>query len=563
MSALVTDVRHGEYADSIVLMQLQAALAREPGVEDAAVVMATPANLDLLAESGLLTDEAAAARPDDLAIVVKGASRETALSALARVGELMRRRGEADDADFRPRTLRSAERLLPDAGWVLVSVPGRYAGGVAREALALGRHVFLYSDNVPLEEEVELKRRGAERGLLVMGPDCGTAIVGGVGLGFANRVRRGPIGVVGASGTGIQAITTRIDALGGGISQAIGTGGRDLSAEVGGATARQALDLLARDPETEVVVLVSKPPAPEVAVDLLAAARRTGKPVVVQLFGWVPPARRQGNLLFAAGTSDAAALAVAAAADSGATGADPASGRPAGKRRFLRALLAGGTLAYETQIGLRAAAAPLRSNVPIAGSLPLEDLGRSVGHTVLDLGADELTVGRAHPMIDPDLRLRRLRQEADDPEAAFLLLDVVLGEGAHPDPAAALAPAVERIVAAGGPEVVAGLVGAPGDRQQIEEQMERLRAAGTTVFDDFAAALGWLADRLTPEPTPVERPVSLDSLRPPLAALNVGLELFYDSLVDQGARAVQVEWRPPAGGDERLAAILRRLQEDE
>ncbi len=314
-SAVRCAVRAGSYYDSVVLMQLQRALAALPGVLDAGVVMATPANLEVLAASGLAPGEGVSAGPHDLLIAIKAESDAAAGEALARVDALLQvRRGAGGDGgqDFRPRGLASALKSLPEARWVLISVPGRHAAAVAEEALAHGRNVFLYSDNVPLEREVTLKRTARERGLLVLGPDCGTAVIGGVGLAFANRVRRGPIGLIGASGTGLQAVMSQVHALGSGISQAIGTGGRDLSAEVGGITALQALDLLRRDPETRVIVLISKPPAPEVAARLLGLARSAGKPVVVYFQGAPLPGRRIGSLLFAASLSEAAEIALEA-----------------------------------------------------------------------------------------------------------------------------------------------------------------------------------------------------------------------------------------------------------
>ncbi|HLF81624.1 MAG TPA: hypothetical protein VI410_07630, partial [Anaerolineales bacterium] len=309
MSEVAFEVRRGAYYDSVVLMQLQRALAELPLVEDAGVVMATPANLELLQQNSLLPGQAQAG-PDDLLIVVRAGSRAEAEAALSQVDALLARRPAAVDQSYRPRSLSAAVKQLPEAGWVLISVPGRYAAGVAREALDLKRHVFLYSDNVSLEDEAALKHSAREVGLLVMGPDCGTAVLNGVGFGFANRVRRGNIGLVAASGTGLQAVTTHIHRLGRGISQAIGTGGRDLKAEIGGITTLQGLDLLARDPETRVIVLISKPPDAQVTQRVLALARSCGKPVVVQFMGFAPPGSRIGNLHFAASLAQAAELAV-------------------------------------------------------------------------------------------------------------------------------------------------------------------------------------------------------------------------------------------------------------
>jgi FdrA protein len=309
MTVTKWNIRAGAYYDSVVLMQLQRGLLGLPGVLDAGVVMATQANRDLLAANNLLP-ESIPANPDDLLIVVKANDDNSATDAMGQVDELLsRRKSSTVSQDFRPRSLSAAVKQLPEANWVLISVPGRYAAGVAREALELGKHVFLYSDNVSLEDEISLKKAAMEKGLLVMGPDCGTAIINGTGLGFANRVRRGPIGLVGASGTGLQAVTTHIHNLGGGVSHAIGTGGRDLKAEVGAITAHQALDLLARDPETKVIVLVSKPPALEVATKLLSAARSIRKPVVVNFIGYPASVSTLDNLVFAVSLSEAARIA--------------------------------------------------------------------------------------------------------------------------------------------------------------------------------------------------------------------------------------------------------------
>ncbi|MCB0081560.1 MAG: hypothetical protein KDE47_11540, partial [Caldilineaceae bacterium] len=279
---LKAEIRTGAYYDSVVLMQLQRALAALPGVLEAGVVMGTPANKDVLAQSNLLAPEIQAAGMDDLVIVISATEEQAAIDALAHVDELLVRRRPADvDVAYRPKSLEAAIKMQPDARWVLISVPGRYAADVGKEALRLGKNVFLYSDNVPEAEEAALKQMAAQAGLLVMGPDCGTAIVNGVGLGFANRVRKGSIGLIGASGTGLQHVAARIHQLGAGITHALGTGGRDLSEAINGQTAQQALDLLDRDPSTQLIVIISKPPTPHVAEALIRRARQAGKPVII------------------------------------------------------------------------------------------------------------------------------------------------------------------------------------------------------------------------------------------------------------------------------------------
>lgn len=559
------EIRSGAYYDSVVLMQLQAGLAALDGVLDAGVVMATPTNCALLAENELLPAEVRAG-PDDLLIVVHGASPEAAEDALKQVDALLTRRRSSGESEFRPRSLESAVKLLPEAQWVAISVPGKYAAGVARQALRLGRHVFLYSDNVSLEEEIELKDIARSQGLLVMGPDCGTAILNGVGLGFANRVRPGGIGLVAASGTGLQAVSAQIHSLGAGISQALGTGGRDLSVEVAGRTARQCLDLLARDPHTRVIVLVSKPPDPQVAARLLAAARAVPKPVVVGLLGYPPPARRWGNLHFAISSEETAQIAVRLLAeldnnpDFLSQDGPSEAPRTASEQVYLRGLFSGGTLAAEALLALRVVLQPLYSNVYISGVQPLPDPASSLAHTIIDLGADEFTVGRLHPMMDYDLRLRRLRQEAAQPEVGAILLDVVLGEGSHPDPAAELAPVIAEICQKRNLVVAVLLIGTDEDPQDLSAQAGRLEQAGARVFQGTRAASAFLGDLLAVHPGSVGPPVALASLPVPLAVINVGLESFHHSLRAQGASSIQLDWRPPAGGDERLISILAKMK---
>jgi FdrA protein len=569
--AVTQQVRSGAYHDSVVLMQLQRALAALPGILDAGVVMGTDANKDILAQSDLLTPEVQAAGADDLIIVVRAEDDAAAQAALGQVDELLTRRRGDTERDYRPKSLESAAHMLPDARWVLVSVPGRYAAGVARQALGLNMNVFLYSDNVSLEDEVALKRTAAERGLLVMGPDCGTAIVNGVGLGFANRVRRGPIGLVAASGTGLQQVGVRIHQLGSGITHALGTGGRDLSEAVSAATARQALDLLNRDPETDVIVLISKPPSPRVADELLRAARSAGKRVVVDFIGYSPSNRQVDNLHFATTFDETARLAVhlATSASDAVPAPDLNVGRFAPGQRYLRGLFSGGTLAYEALLILQDYVPVVYSNVPLNEEHRLPNSMVSQGQTIVDLGEDEFTVGRLHPMMDNDLRIRRLQQEAGDPEVAVILLDVVLGYGAHPDPASELAPAIAEARARAAEdgrhlEVVAIVVGTDEDPQGFDAQVQQLESVGVRVetgSDGAVRYVGRLVWALNPRsPIPNPQPVDLAVLHRPLVAINVGLESFTESLMAQGAAAIQVDWRPPAGGNEKLMAILERMR---
>jgi FdrA protein len=574
MAIIKAEVRSGAYYDSVVLMQLQRALTEQSGILDAGVVMGTSANKEVLAQSGMLVSDAEVASADDLIIVVRSMDETSAQAALAKVDELVAaRRGRTGDQEYHPRSLETAAKILPEAQWVLVSVPGRYAAGVSRQALRLNKHVFLYSDNVSLEDEVALKQEAAQKGLLVMGPDCGTAIVNGIGLGFANKVRPGPIGLVAASGTGLQQVTARIHQMGGGITHALGTGGRDLSEAVNAVTARQGLDLMARDPEAKVIVLVSKPPSSKIADTLIQAARSVGKPVVVDFIGYASASRRVDNVFFATTFDETAELAIRLIDSPEDFAAQPDLSKFAPGQRYLRGLFSGGTLQYEALLILQNYVPVVYSNAPLDKKNKLEDSLVSKAHTVIDLGEDEFTVGRLHPMMDNDLRIRRLEKEAADPEVAVLLLDVVLGYGAHADPASELAPAIAAAIKAAEEagrhlEVVAIVSGTDGDPQGIEAQIKRLRDAGAKIETSNDAAARYVGrllqaiERASQSGSgPTMKPVDLQALKKPLAGINVGLESFADSLRDQGAQAVQVDWKPVAGSSERLVSILERMRQ--
>ncbi len=495
----------GTYRDSIALMKLSAALAELPGIDQASLVMATPANLDLLRETGLLAG-AVDAGPSDVLIALRGASEKSLGAALAEAERGLAASPTAPTghgggpAPVAPRSTGMALAAAPQANLALVSVPGEYAAPEAMKALRLGLNVMLFSDGVSVEDEVAMKSLAQARDLLVMGPDCGTAILNGVPLAFANVVRRGAIGCVGASGTGLQQITSLIDRFGQGVSHAIGTGGRDLAEAVGGVTMLGGMRLLAADRGTRVLVLVSKPPAQTVAQRVLAAARKIRKPVVVCFVGAEPPAAKDGNLHFARTLEDAARVAASLAAGRAparraATRAPSVSARLARGQRFVRGLYSGGTFAYEASWLLGdALGEEVWSNAPVQKKYALRDPWSSDGHTVIDLGADEFTRGRPHPMIDHRLRNERMLREAEDPEVAVILLDVVLGHGSHPDPAGEIVPAIRAAEAAAKRRrrriaFVAFVCGTAGDPQDLARQESTLRAAGVALGTSNADAV--------------------------------------------------------------------------
>lgn len=481
-------VRPDTYRDSVELMRVASLVEKVRGVSRAALMMATPANRELLAGAGLLDAAGAAAGPNDLVVAVAAADRAAAERALTEAARLLDEQAAvATPSGERasPRTIAEAVGELPHANLAIISTPGAYATAEALKALKRGLHVFIFSDNVPVADEALLKRLAAKKKLLVMGPDCGTAIIDGVPLGFANAVRRGPIGLVGASGTGLQEISCLVDRLGEGCSQVIGVGGHDLDEHVGGLMMQAGIERLSGDPGTRVIVLVSKPPAPAVARRVLNVARKSGKPVVVNFLGGDLAAIRGAGAIPAATLEDAARAAVALARGKKTSSAPlavapklAAAGR-AKARRFgkgqslVRGLYSGGTLCQEAALILEAA--------------------DGQKHTTVDLGEDKFTVGRPHPMIDERLRNERILAAAGDPATAVILLDVVLGYGAHPDPAGALVPAIEGAVKAAakgkrGLAFVASVCGTPADPQGLERQEARLAAAGVLLAPSNAQA---------------------------------------------------------------------------
>jgi FdrA protein len=497
------------YRDSVVLMRVADETRRRPGVREAALFMGTPANLALLGQAGLLDGDARRARPEDLVLAVAADSGEAADAALAAAQALLvaPRRAEHDARRPRPRTLDSAARMLPEANLAAISVPGPFAALEAMRALRRGLHVFLFSDNVPLADEAALKREARRRGLFCMGPDCGTAYVGGVGLGFANVVDRGRIGCVAASGTGLQAVACHLATLGEGISQGIGVGGRDLSADVGGEMTRFALEALAEDPGTDVIVVVSKPPHPDVLGRLESTLAAVRKPVVVCALG-LPARPASGTVRWVSTLGDAAGAA-AAAARGGTWTSRPFDDPRRARQRLARlrseigphgpgilGLFTGGTLAHEARLVLE----------ELVGAVGGEDGGgpTPARHRVLDLGADAYTVGRPHPMIDAAGRAERIAAAGEDPGTGVILLDLVLGKGAHADPAAPVAAAVDAarrraVSRGGGLAVVASVVGTARDPQGLEDQIVKLESAGVEVLSSNAEAARFAALLLRPE----------------------------------------------------------------
>ena len=497
MTAQGLQVHPGSYVDSLLLMAATVTMDGLAGVGWAAAVMASPRGLEDLAAAGFGGPELAALGGNDLVLAVKGDDDDAVQQALDAGWAAVSTERTAPSAGgglAPPTSIAQAVRRTEGANVAIISVPGAYAALEAHHALTAGLHVLLFSDGVPLEEEVELKTRAATLGLLVMGPGAGTAVLGGTGLGFANvlgaRAATGAVGVVAAAGTGAQEVSALLDRWGVPVSQVIGVGGRDLSEQVAGRMAQLAARALDADPQTEVVLLVSKPPAASAAALVLAECRTTrAVAVFLGLDDLEPPEGVHLSPTLEQGTLAAARLVgvtVPSLVEGFVARVAAAAATLGPDRRTVRGLFSGGTLCYEAQYVLEGLLGPVHSNEPLRKEHGLP--APAGAHVLLDLGAEEHTRGRPHPMIDLSSRLAALEALIGDPEVAVVLLDVVLGHGSHEDPAGGLAPVCRRLTADGGPVVVAHVLGTEGDPQAYSRQRATLEQAGCVVAESNARA---------------------------------------------------------------------------
>lgn len=496
-------VRRNTYYDSVTLMLLSSRLTSIPGVNNAAVMMGSEMNKTLMKESGLLLEEGHQAGANDMVIAVVAQDEAVFQRVYEEIDIFLKNKDESNKSSEEAPVfdVETAVSMLPGANLAIISVPGQYAKYEALKALRNDLHVFLFSDNVSVEDEIELKDFAIERGLLMMGPDCGTAIINNRAVGFANVVAKGNIGIVAAAGTGLQEVASLVSRQGLGISQALGTGGRDLKDAVGGRMMLQCLQALAIDDSTEVIVLVSKPPSQSVAEKVISKAKVVGKPVVICFLGQKINIDHDG-IFVAATLEEAAKVAVSlqgkenvcmSEAPDLESIAERETQKMAPVQRYLRGNFSGGTLCYEALLVCREKLGETYSNAPLDPAFKLSDSSKSMNHTCIDLGEDEFTRGRPHPMIEPALRGERILQEGNDPETAVLLLDIVLGYGSHLDPAGVLAPSIREAKETAAKEgrflsVIASVCGTQEDPQNYKEQIQKLENAGVVVVPSNAQA---------------------------------------------------------------------------
>ncbi|MFD1065050.1 acyl-CoA synthetase FdrA [Oceanobacillus locisalsi] len=576
---LYTIIKENTYQDSIVLMLLSNKLSAMDGVNKVSIMMGTPANKDIFKSSGLGTDELEKANPNDIVIVVDTDQEEKASEVEAEVDAELKGDSSSQEASKDQEALnwKRAMELANDPNLALISIPGQYAALEAENALNEGLHAFIFSDNVPKEDEVRLKQKANEKGLLVMGPDCGTGIIHGLPLAFTNVVNEGDIGVVGASGTGIQEVTTIIDRYGKGVTNAIGTGGRDLSTEVGAITMLDSIKALNQDPKVNVITVISKPPAEEVQQKVLNVLRNIDKPVVTLFLGDKPSYQEEN--IYHAYTLEETAVVSVQLSNGDKPNFEPKIVEDANvslkdSQVGIKGYYSGGTLASEAAMLLKEA---FQDEVPEEKKEAY--ILKTDHHEIIDLGDDMYTQGRPHPMIDPEKRIEMLETSGNDPETAVIMLDNVIGYGSHDDMANELAPTIKRVLDSAKEDgrelaVLATVVGTEQDPQGYQKQIDTLKESGAILCETndqmVRTAINLVGGKAeqpvldvqkvehTPEDLAVdEKIMSLINSNP--SVINVGLKSFTEAVKENGSECVQFNWRPIAGGDEKLMKVIQFL----
>jgi FdrA protein len=579
---LKTIIKKGNYHDSVVLMLLTNKISTMEGVSKVSIMMATPSNKDIYKQSGMATPELLEAGSNDMAIVVETQG-DIIDQVLKEVEDFFKSQSAKSSKKEESDTAISWDKALeklPDANLAVISIPGIYAASEADRALDENLNVFMFSDNVTLEDEKRLKEKAHKKGLLVMGPDCGTGIIKGVPIAFTNNVTPGKIGIVGASGTGIQELTTIIDRLGEGVTNAIGTGGRDLSEHIGAITMMDSINAMEEDKDTEVIIVISKPPAEKVRNQVVERLRHFKKPVVTLFLGEKPEVHEE-NFYHAYTLDEAARIAVRLLRNEGVQGekfkVNVDKNFSAKENKTIKGYYSGGTLAAEAAMMIRDI---LDLSVPLGKQAGY--MLNTSGHIVVDLGDDVYTQGKPHPMIDPTKRVECMKEAAKDESTGVILFDIVLGYGSHEDMAGALLPAIKELQEKAKKEkkdlhFVTTICGTRKDYQNYDKQKKIMEDVGVIVCESNKQAVETSLALIGYNFNETEKPVlpmkkvtekSEDRISEDVRRLlqekpkiiNVGLESFSKVLKEFSCEVVQYNWTPPAGGDMQMIGALNYLR---
>lgn len=579
---LRTLVKKGSYQDSVVLMLLTNKISSLEGVNKVSIMMGTPANKDIFKAGGMETPELMAASSNDMVMVIDSDLENIEEIVAKETDEFLNNQSAKAKTGKEDKTVKSWEQAtsqLPDANLAVISIAGAYAAMEADRALDENLNVFMFSDNVSLEDEVRLKEKAHEKGLLVMGPDCGTGIIHGIPVAFANYVDKGKIGIIGASGTGIQELTTIIDRLGEGVSNAIGTGGRDLNAAIGGITMLDAINALEQDPSVEVMIIVSKPPAKQVRDKIVKRLEGVEKPVVTLFLGEKPETHEKG--FYHAYTLDEAARIAVKLVRNEAVEMEEALIDHEDKfekedNKTIKAYYSGGTLAYEASI-------LIKDTLKLSANSEAEEgfILNAQGHEVIDLGDDKYTQGKPHPMIDASTRIEYMKMAANDPSTGVILFDLVLGYGSHEDMAAELSKGIKVLQEKAKAEnrklfFVTTICGTKKDKQGYDSQKKQMEDLGVIVCESNKIAvemamylIGYKYEELKKEILPrkvkkVTTPEVSEKIKELIEnkpkVINIGLKSFAEVLESFNCEVVQYNWTPPAGGDIKLIKALQFLR---
>jgi len=495
-------IKKDNYKDSVFLMAIAGELEKLEDINSASLMMGTTANKEILETSDLLTDEGKDASENDLIIAIDADSPEIINKTLDIIEKKFNSTEDIQESStIAPPTIETALNINKELNFTLISIAGQYAAREVHKALDNNLNVMIFSDNVSLEDEILLKNKAIKKGLLLMGPDCGTAIVNGVPLGFANRIPQGDIGIVAASGSGLQEVLVTISKQESGITQAFGTGGRDLSKDVGGLTMLHGLNYLKEDSSTKVIVLISKPPHPDIAKKIISEAQKISKPIIVCFLG--SKENTSHNNIYFTGTLEGAGIMASQLSkgleinlpeftiDNIEALIQETKNNISSSGKYIRGLYAGGTLCDEAINILEEFGIQPYANVGVEEDYRLDDPNKSLEHTLVDMGDDEFTRGTPHPMIDLNLRNKRILQEAEDAQVAVILFDVVLGYGANLDPAGAMKDTLLKIK--GKKVMVASVCGTDLDPQNYTKQSNILKECGVIVLPTNAQAAKFTA----------------------------------------------------------------------